>query len=451
MKKNNNISENIETKETGRTIKNKRTVNKTENVKPKNLGWKEQMKLDFINGAKITPQNEEQQKYLDLLKNKEEKHKSYLARVSEKAKEKLASIKINADAQYERILEKAIKVEEQLNSFGEKFAKVKEVVAKKLKESAEEKRKKRREAWLNRSIPTPEILEANKKQQEFLAKAHAVKLEEMRARLDAREKELKEHKKVKSEEEKQKQRDKRKEKAMKKALTKLHSHDGGIDLKHTTKEQRIEAIKDDKAARKAEYLKMVQLHESEVAANPKAAQERKEKRKRTEAERLAMIAERRKERMERKIVVELSQKKKTQNDIKRFIESEKARLVRKEEKRATYLTKGGIRVPKVKNKVEARPNDIPFEKIAMATNYYVIARITDKETIIDTKPNMLIYKEGHLEQKLLKKHNELLKKEPETYVGIYCYSDKELTNCIMEFVNDKFKDINSRMEKSLAA
>lgn len=432
--------------ETGRTIKNKRTVNKTENVKPKNLGWKEQMKLDFINGTKIIPQNEEQQKYLDLLKSKEEKHKSYLARVSEKAKEKLAGIKINADAQYERILEKAIKVEEQLNSFGEKFAKVKEVAAKKLKESAEEKRKKRREAWLNRSIPTPEILKANKKQQEFLAKAHAVKLEEIQARLDAREKELKDLK-VKSKEE----RDKRKEEAKKKALTKLHSHDGGIDLKHTTKEQRIEAIKDDKAARKAEYLKMVQLHESEVAANPKAAQERKEKRKRTEAERLAKIAERRKERMERKIVVELSQKKKIQNDIKRFIESEKARLVRKETKRTTYLTKGRIRVPKVKNKVEARPNDIPFEKIAMATSYYVIARITDKETIIDTKPNMLIYKEGYLENRLLKKHNELLKKEPETYVGVYCYSDKELTNCIMEFVNDKFKDTNSRMEKSLAA
>ena len=332
MKKNNNISENIETKETGRTIKNKRTVNKTENVKPKNLGWKEQMKLDFINGAKITPQNEEQQKYLDLLKSKEEKHKSYLTKVSEKAKEKLARIKINADAQYERILEKAIKVEEQLNSFGEKFAKVKEVAAKKLKESAEEKRKKRREAWLNRSIPTPEILKANKKQQEFLAKAHAVKLEEIQARLDTREKELKDLK-VKSKEE----RDKRKEEAMKKALTKLHSHNGGINLKHTTKEQRIEAIKDDKAARKAEYLKMIQLHESEVAANPKAAQERKEKRKRTEAERLAMIAEHRKERMERKIVVELSQKKKTQNDIKRFIESEKARLARKEEKHAKYL------------------------------------------------------------------------------------------------------------------
>ena len=345
MKKNNNISENIETKETGRTIKNKRTVNKTENVKPKNLGWKEQMKLDFINGAKITPQNEEQQKYLDLLKSKEEKHKSYLTKVSEKAKEKLAKIKINADAQYERILEKAIKVEEQLNSFGEKFAKVKEVAAKKLKESAEEKRKKRTEAWLNRSIPTPEILKINKKQQEFLAKAHAVKLEEIRARLDAREKELKEHK-VKSEEEKQKQRDKRKEKAMKKALTKLHSHDGGIDLKHTTKEQRIEAIKDDKAARKAEYLKMIQLHESEVAANPKTAQEKKEKRKRTEAERLAKIAERRKERMERKIVVELSQKKKTQNDIKRFIESEKARLARKEAKRAKYL----VSKKEIKNK-----------------------------------------------------------------------------------------------------
>ena len=146
-------------------------------------------------------------------------------------------------------------------------------------------------------------------------------------------------------------------------------------------------------------------------------------------------------------------------NLKRFIESEKARLVRKEEKRAKYLTTGGIKVPKVKNNVavdktraeeyiKAAEAKIKDEKVRYLIR---IASIASSEIISDSVC-AFICKPEELNKRMKEAHNKRMKEEPDTYVGIYAYSGiGKDQKCVSEMLNDKFKDRSRLNPKNEAA
>lgn len=320
-----------------------------ETKKIKNIPWKLAMRCAFISGEKIKPKNEAESNYLDLLKAKKAKYDAKRAELNKKQKERIEDIKVNADMLTERILESLIQKEETDKKLKKAEEAAKAAAKDKKIKAAEEKRKRKSNIIKNVTIPNAAKIEEVKKQQDFLAEAHAVKRKEIEKRLDEKYKKCEEIE-VKTKE----QREKRHEEAMKKALSKIHK--AGPKTR-TTKEQRIEAIKEAKAKGKAKYEAMIAEHKAK-GQDPIVKAKREEKTKK-EIERQQRIAERRIERKKKLIAVELSQKKKTESDVKRFLESEKARLVRKKAKRAKYTpTKGSA-------KVEGNVREYHFEVISL--------------------------------------------------------------------------------------
>lgn len=297
-----------------------------ETKKTKNIPWKLAMRCAFISGEKIKPKNEEESDYLDLLKAKKAKYDTKIAELNKKQKERIDDIKVNADMLTERILESLIQKEEIDKKLKKAEESAKAAAKDKKIEAAKEKRKRKSDIIKNVTIPNAAKIEEVKKQQNFLAEIHAVKRKEIEKRLDEKYKKYEEIK-VKTKEE----REKRQKEAMKKALSKIHK--AGPKTR-TTKEQRIEAIKEAKAEGKAKYEAMIAEHKAK-GQDPIVKAKREEKAKK-EAERQQRITERRIERKKKLMAVELSQKKKTESDVKRFLESEKIRLARKEAKRAKY-------------------------------------------------------------------------------------------------------------------
>lgn len=297
-----------------------------ETKKIKNIPWKLSMRCAFISGEKIKPKNEEQSNYLDLLKAKKTKYDAKIAELNKKQKERIDDIKVNADMLTERILESLIQKEETDKKLKKAEESAKAAAKDKKIKAAKEKRKRKSDIIKNVTIPNAAKIEEVKKQQNFLAEAHAVKRKEIEKRLDEKYKKCDDIE-VKTKEE----REKRRKEAMKKALSKIHK--AGPKTR-TTKEQRIEAIKEAKAEGKAKYEAMIAEHKAK-GQDPIVKAKREEKAKK-EAERQQRIAEHRIERKKKLMAVELSQKKKTESDVKRFLESEKIRLARKEAKRAKY-------------------------------------------------------------------------------------------------------------------
>lgn len=297
-----------------------------ETKKIKNIPWKLSMRCAFISGEKIKPKNEEQSNYLDLLKAKKAKYDAKIAELNKKQKERIDDIKVNADMLTERILESLIQREETDKKLKKAEESAKAAAKDKKIKAAKEKRKRKSDIIKNVTIPNAAKIEEVKKQQNFLAEAHAVKRKEIEKRLDEKYKKCDDIE-VKT----KKEREKRRKEAMKKALSKIHK--AGPKTR-TTKEQRIEAIKEAKAEGKAKYEAMIAEHKAK-GEDPIIKAKREEKAKK-EAERQQQIAEHRIERKKKLMAVELSQKKKTESDVKRFLESEKIRLARKEAKRAKY-------------------------------------------------------------------------------------------------------------------
>lgn len=297
-----------------------------ETKKIKNIPWKLSMRCAFISGEKIKPKNEEQSNYLDLLKAKKAKYDAKIAELNKKQKERIDDIKVNADMLTERILESLIQKEETDKKLKKAEESAKAAAKDKKIKAAKEKRKRKSDIIKNVTIPNAAKIEEVKKQQNFLAEAHAVKRKEIEKRLDEK------YKKCDDIEGKTKEeREKRRKEAMKKALSKIHK--AGPKTR-TTKEQRIEAIKEAKAEGKAKYEAMIAEHKAK--GEDPIVKAKREKKAKKEAERQQRIAEHRIERKKKLMAVELSQKKKTESDVKRFLESEKIRLARKEAKRAKY-------------------------------------------------------------------------------------------------------------------
>mgnify|MGYP006907456844 FL=1 len=443
-------------------IKSQTIDNSTKKYPVESKTWKSDVYQALKLGYKVEALNEEQAEYIKKIetklaekaakaKVKEEMKQTLLKKMSDIMKAKKAAIISAANDLADRIILRAIEKEEQKKKFDEADKKIKEKV-KKDKMAIAEKKRKRKAELRNKTIPSSEAIANAKKQQDFLAKAHAVKREEIEARLDKKEEFMNQ-----SIEEWSKKREERIKHNTELALKRLHHKE--IKLKRTTKAERIEAIKAKKEAGKAAFNAEMKRQASEIAADRQGYANRVEKRRRTETERLARIAERRKLRKDKIFTEHLKQQKIQQLNLKRFIESEKARLARKEEKRAKYLTTGGIKVPKVKSNVAVdKTRAEEYIKAAEAkmkdekVRYLIrVASIASSEIISDSVC-AFICKPEELNKRMKEAHNKRMKEEPDTYVGIYAYSGiGKDQKCISEMLNDKFKDRSRLNPKSEAA
>lgn len=443
-------------------IKSQTIDNSTKKYPVESKTWKSDVYQALKLGYKVEALNEEQAEYIKKIetklaekaakaKVKEEMKQTLLKKMSDIMKAKKAAIVSAANDLADRIILRAIEKEEQKKKFDEADKKIKEKV-KKDKMAIAEKKRERKAELRNKTIPSPEAIANAKKQQDFLAKAHAAKREEIEARLDEKENFMNQ-----SAEEWSKKHEERIKHNTELALKRLHHKE--IKLKRTTKAERIEAIKAKKEAGKAAFNAEMKRQASEIAADRQGYANRVEKRRRTETERLAMIAERRKLRKDKIFTEHLKQQKIQQLNLKRFIESEKARLARKEEKRAKYLTTGGIKVPKVKNNVAVdKTRAEEYIKVAEAkmkdekVRYLIrIASIASSEIISDSVC-AFICKPEELNKRMKEVHNKHMKEEPDTYVGIYAYSGiGKDQKCVSEMLNDKFKDRSRLNPKNEAA
>ena len=443
-------------------IKSQTIDNSTKKYPVESKTWKSDVYQALKLGYKVEALNEEQAEYIKKIetklaekaaktKVKEEMKQTLLKKMSDIMKAKKAAIVSAANDLADRIILRAIEKEEQKKKFDEADKKIKEKV-KKDKMAIAEKKRKRKAELRNKTIPSSEAIANAKKQQDFLAKAHAVKREEIEARLNKKEEFMNQ-----SIEEWSKKREERIKHNTELALKRLHHKE--IKLKRTTKAERIEAIKAKKEAGKAAFNAEMKRQASEIAADRQGYANRVEKRRRTETERLARIAERRKLRKDKIFTEHLKQQKIQQLNLKRFIESEKARLARKEEKRAKYLTTGGIKVPKVKNNVAVdKTRAEEYIKVAETkmkdekVRYLIrIASIASSEIISDSIC-AFICKPEELNKRMKEAHNKHMKEEPDTYVGIYAYSGiGKDQKCVSEMLNDKFKDRSRLNPKSEAA
>lgn len=443
-------------------IKSQTIDNSTKKYPVESKTWKSDVYQALKLGYKVEALNEEQAEYIKKIetklaekeaktKVKEEMKQTLLKKMSDIMKAKKAAIVSAANDLADRIILRAIEKEKQKKKFDEADKKIKEKV-KKDKMAIAEKKRKRKAELRNKTIPSPEAIANAKKQQDFLAKAHAAKREEIEARLNKKEEFMDQ-----SVEEWSKKREERIKHNTELALKRLHHKE--IKLKRTTKAERIEAIKAKKEAGKAAFNAEMKRQASEIAADRQGYANRVEKRRRTETERLARIAERRKLRKDKIFTEHLKQQKIQQLNLKRFIESEKARLARKEEKRAKYLTTGGIKVPKVKNNVAVdKTRAEEYIKAAEAkmkdekVRYLIrVASIASSEIISDSVC-AFICKPEELNKRMKEAHNKRMKEEPDTYVGIYAYSGiGKDQKCISEMLNDKFKDRSRLNPKSEAA
>lgn len=443
-------------------IKSQTIDNSTKKYPVESKTWKSDVYQALKLGYKVEALNEEQAEYIKKIetklaekaakaKVKEEVKQTLLKKMSDIMKAKKAAIISAANDLADRIILRAIEKEEQKKKFDEADKKIKEKV-KKDKMAIAEKKRKRKAELRNKTIPSPEAIANAKKQQDFLAKAHAAKREEIEARLSEKEEFMDQ-----SVEEWSKKREERIKHNTELALKRLHHKE--IKLKRTTKAERIEAIKAKKEAGKAAFNAEMKRQASEIAADRQGYANRVEKRRHTETERLARIAERRKLRKDKIFTEHLKQQKIQQLNLKRFIESEKARLARKEEKRAKYLTTGGIKVPKVKSNVAVdKTRAEEYIKAAEAkmkdekVRYLIrVASIASSEIISDSVC-AFICKPEELNKRMKEAHNKRMKEEPDTYVGIYAYSGiGKDQKCISEMLNDKFKDRSRLNPKSEAA
>ena len=443
-------------------IKSQTIDNSTKKYPVESKTWKSDVYQALKLGYKVEALNEEQAEYIKKIetklaekaaktKVKEEMKQTLLKKMSDIMKAKKAAIVSAANDLADRIILRAIEKEEQKKKFDEADKKIKEKVKKDRMAIAEKKRERKAELR-NKTIPSPEAIANAKKQQDFLAKAHAAKREEIEARLDEKENFMNQ-----SAEEWSKKHEERIKRNTELALKRLHHKE--IKLKRTTKAERIEAIKAKKEAGKAAFNAEMKRQASEIAADRQGYANRVEKRRRTETERLAMIAERRKLRKDKIFTEHLKQQKIQQLNLKRFIESEKARLARKEEKRAKYLTTGGIKVPKVKNNVavdKTRAEEyikVAETKMKDEKERYIIriASIASSEIVSDSVC-AFICKPEELNKRMKEVHNKHMKEEPDTYVGIYAYSGiGKDQKCVSEMLNDKFKDRSRLNPKSEAA
>lgn len=356
--------------------------------------------------------------------------------ITDKAKELKEIIISNANALADRILDRAIAREEAEKQWAEKKEELLKKAIELRKKAAQEKRDRRNNQRLeiNKTIP---FCHAGK----FANPEDVTKYNDYIAAVRKQQEELANKVKTESKE---------------KDTVKKHNKKDTVKrtpTMRTTKDERIQAAIEKKIQGKANYRKELQKQASEIEADPKGYQERQQKKQKSEQERLDMLAAKRKERLEKKIKNKLTTKQLVLKQINDFKESQKKRLEKKDLKRAKYITKGGEKVNKFKIKAPLRPSVIIEKKDTELNSYnVVIARVTDKNTIIDSKPQVVKCKSNTLSNHIKDIHNTCMKdKNNENYVGTFVYPIDQPDHCIFEMINSKKLNIEGKLTSRIAS
>ena len=357
--------------------------------------------------------------------------------ITDKAKELKERIIKNANDLADRILDRAIAREEAEKQWAEKKEELLKKATELRKKAAQEKRDRRNNQRLeiNKTIPFCHV-------GKFANPEDVTKYNDYIAAVRKQQEELANKVKTESKKEETVEKKHNKKDTVKRTPT-----------MRTTKDERIQAAIEKKIQGKANYRKELQKQASEIEADPKGYQERQQKKQKSEQERLDMLAAKRKERLEKKIKNELTTKQLVLKQINDFKESQKKRLEKKALKRAKYITKGDKKVDKFKIKAPLRPSVIIEKKDTELNSYnVVIARVTDKNTIIDSKPQVVKCKSNTLSNHIKDIHNTCMKdKNNENYVGTFVYPIDQPDHCIFEMINSKKLNIEGKLTSRIAS
>lgn len=340
----------------------------------------------------------------------------------------------NANALADRILSKAIAKEEQEKAWETRKKELKAEAAKKRKEAALKKReeKAKKLSQIHSSIPTKDT----SKKQKAIDKAIEEKHDEKMIAKETKFEDFNPKRQKLTKEE-------RIERNKKRAIKLIHHKEIKDKIKHITKEEKEKIAAE---ARKAGYLAYkaeMQKQASEIAADPKAYQIRQEKRKKSEQERLNMLAEKRKARMDKLQRVELTQKQKTLKDLEHFKLAQERRNEKKLQRRQMYLSKGGIQLPKVKNKVEVRPIvEQPKKQDSSKHRYIVRTQYIDQLSLTGDRVGAIVCLPDKLKDIVKYSFNKMMEKESDKVVGYFIYDSDNPEVCIMEMVNSKYREID---------
>lgn len=340
----------------------------------------------------------------------------------------------NANALADRILSKAIAKEEQEKAWETRKEELKAEAAKKRKEAALKKReeKAKKLSQIHSSIPTKDT----SKKQKAIDKAIEEKHDEKMIAKEIKFEDFNPKRQKLTKEE-------RIERNKKRAIKLIHHKEIKDKTKHITKEEKEKIAAE---ARKAGYLAYkaeMQRQASEIAADPKAYQVRQEKRKKSEQERLNMLAEKRKARMDKLQQVELTQKQKTLKDLEHFKLAQERRNEKKLQRRQMYLSKDGIQLPKVKNKVEVRPIvEQPKKQDSSKHRYIVRTQYIDQSSLTGDRVGAIVCLPDKLKDIVKYSFNKMMEKESDKVVGYFIYDSDNPEVCIMEMVNSKYREID---------
>lgn len=340
----------------------------------------------------------------------------------------------NANALADRILSKAIAKEEQEKAWETRKEELKAEAAKKRKEAALKKReeKAKKLSQIHSSIPTKDT----SKKQKAIDKAIEEKHDEKMIAKETKFEDFNPKRQKLTKEE-------RIERNKKRAIKLIHHKEIKDKTKHITKEEKEKIAAE---ARKAAYLAYkaeMQRQASEIAADPKAYQARQEKRKKSEQERLNMLAEKRKARMDKLQQVELTQKQKILKDLEHFKLAQERRNEKKLQRRQMYLSKGGIQLPKVKNKVEVRPIiEQPKKQDSSKHRYIVRTQYIDQPSLTGDRVGAIVCLPDKLKDIVKYSFNKMMEKESDKVVGYFIYDSDNPEVCIMEMVNSKYREID---------
>lgn len=340
----------------------------------------------------------------------------------------------NANALADRILSKAIAKEEQEKAWETRKKELKAEAAKKRKEAALKKReeKAKKLSQIHSSIPTKDT----SKKQKAIDKAIEEKHDEKMIAKETKFEDFNPKRQKLTKEE-------RIERNKKRAIKLIHHKEIKDKIKHITKEEKEKIAAE---ARKAGYLAYkaeMQKQASEIAADPKAYQIRQEKRKKSEQERLNMLAEKRKARMDKLQRVELTQKQKTLKDLEHFKLAQERRNEKKLQRRQMYLSKGGIQLPKVKNKVKVRPIvEQPKKQDSSKHRYIVRTQYIDQPSLTGDRVGAIVCLPDKLKDIVKYSFNKMMEKESDKVVGYFIYDSDNPEVCIMEMVNSKYREID---------
>ena len=352
-------------------------------------------------------------KVKEELKAKKEALVKEFAKKFEEKKKKLLEV---ANALADRIIEKEIIREEQKERFDKIDSEAKKIANKKLKEAAKAKRERKNATRLinfNKTIPTKDDIEINKSKQDELEKAFAKATKDRKKKRGARD-----------------------------------SKQGWG--KRTTKQERIELAKKRKEEGKKAYLEEMNRQAKQIESDPAKYAENQKKREEEKA-RIERIALNKVERRNKLFAEKLKTAKVKQRILDHFKASEERRRAKKEEKRAKYISKGGIKVNKTKVKVPIRPVTIPSREESKAKEYlYVISRLTDKDTIVDTKFMSITCLPTDLTKIVGSMHKKELNNNNDNYVGIFVYPQNDKTHCIFEEISGSKLAINGKITSRIA-